>query len=311
MIELRNLKKKYGAVQALADFSLQVPRGALFGLVGPNGAGKSTLLKILATLIRPDSGVAVVDGKDVTRNRRGVRMAMGYQPDVPGLYQQISVEQYLEFFAAAFHLRGEQKRQAVQRALEQSGLHDRRHDEVEALSFGMKQRLVLAKTLIHNPRVLLLDEPATGLDPLARIQLRDQLRALHRDGVTIFISSHILSDLEDICTDVAFIGAGRNVSTPYVAATGEAKGESRNNLLCEMEVLGDMASASQAAAAFSGAKVTGSSSKRLQVEISGGEERAAALLRHMVTAGVAIIRFTCHGPGLEEVYKDIFGGSRP
>ncbi len=272
MIELRNLKKKYGAVQALADFSLQVPRGALFGLVGPNGAGKSTLLKILATLIRPDSGV---------------------------------------FFAAAFHLRGEQKRQAVQRALEQSGLHDRRHDEVEALSFGMKQRLVLAKTLIHNPRVLLLDEPATGLDPLARIQLRDQLRALHRDGVTIFISSHILSDLEDNCTDVAFIGAGRNVSTPYVAATGEAKGESRNNLLCEMEVSGDMASASQAAAAFSGAKVTGSSSKRLQVEISGGEERAAALLRHMVTAGVAIIRFTCHGPGLEEVYKDIFGGSRP
>jgi ABC-2 type transport system ATP-binding protein len=309
MIEVRSVKKKYGRVQALDDFTLQVPRGALFGLVGPNGAGKSTLLKILATLIRPDTGAALIDGKDVRRNSRSVRTIVGYQPDIPGLYQQMSVKQYLEFFAGAFHLRGEQKQDAVRRALEYSGFEDRRHDEVEALSFGMKQRLVLAKTLIHGPRVLLLDEPATGLDPLARIQLRDQLRALQQGGVTILISSHILSDLEDICTDVAFIGAGKNISRPNTAGTEANAGS--GNLLCEMEVLGDAASASRAAETFAGAKVTRSSGKGLQVEIPGGEQQAAALLRHLVTAGIAITRFTSRGPGLEEVYKDIFGGPRP
>ncbi len=309
MIEVRSVKKKYGRVQALNDFSLQVPRGALFGLVGPNGAGKSTLLKILATLIRPDAGAALIDGKDVRRNSRSVRTIVGYQPDIPGLYQQMSVEQYLEFFAGAFHLRGEQKKDAVRRALEHSGFEDRRHDEVEALSFGMKQRLLLAKTLIHNPRVLLLDEPATGLDPLARIQLRDQLRALQQGGVTILISSHILSDLEDICTDVVFIGAGKNISLPN-GARREANAES-SSLLCEMEILGDAASASRAAETFAGAKVMRSSGKALQVEISGGEEQAAALLHHLVTAGIAVTRFTSRGPGLEEVYKDIFGGPRP
>ena len=308
MIEVRNISKRYGRVRALDDFSLQVPRGALFGLVGPNGAGKSTLLKILATLIRPDAGVATVDGKDVTRNPRGIRKSTGYQPDIPGLYQQMTVEQYLQFFAGAFHIRGELRRKAVQHGLEYSGLQDRRYDDVEALSFGMKQRLLLAKTLIHNPVVLLLDEPATGLDPLARIQLRDQLRALHQRGVTILISSHILSDLEDICTDVAFIGSGKNVSrsyTPAGAETGPAA-----TLVCDIEVLADAALASQTTQAFSGAKVTKNSGTALQVELTGGQEEAAALLRHLVSSGVAVIRFTCSGPGLEDVYKDIFGGSR-
>src|SRR5713101_772341 len=310
MIEVRSVKKKYGRVQALNDFSLQVPRGALFGLVGPNGAGKSTLLKILATLIRPDAGAALIDGKDVRRNSRSVRTIVGYQPDIPGLYQQMSMEQYLEFFAGAFHLRGEQKKDAVRRALEHSGFEDRRHDEVEALSFGMKQRLLLAKTLIHGPRVLLLDEPATGLDPLARIQLRDQLRALRDTGVTILVSSHILSDLEDICTDVEFIGSGKNISRSYKATAGESNVESRK-LLCELEVIGEAASASSAAEMFTGAKVTRSSGRALHVEISGDEQQAAALLRHLVMAGIGVTRFTCRGPGLEEVYKDIFGGSRP
>ncbi len=310
MIEVRNIRKKFGRVQALDDFNLQVPGGAVFGLVGPNGAGKSTLLKILATLIRPDAGTATIDGKNVVGQPRSVRTATGYQPDVPGLYQQISVEQYLRFFAAAFHLRGEEKARAIQRALEHSGLAERRHDEVEALSFGMKQRLVLAKTLIHGPRVLLLDEPATGLDPLARIQLRDQLRALRDTGVTILVSSHILSDLEDICTDVEFIGSGKNISRSYKATAGESNVESRK-LLCELEVIGEAASASSAAEMFTGAKVTRSSGRALHVEISGDEQQAAALLRHLVMAGIGVTRFTCRGPGLEEVYKDIFGGSRP
>jgi len=309
MIEIRTIRKKYGRVQALDDFNLQVPRGAIFGLVGPNGAGKSTLLKILATLIRPDGGSASIDGKNVVSEQKNVRAATGYQPDVPGLYQQISVEQYLAFFAAAFHLRGPEKMSAIERALEHSGLAGRRHDEVEALSFGMKQRLVLAKTLIHNPRVLLLDEPATGLDPLARIHLRDQLRALRESGVTILVSSHILSDLEDICTDVAFIGGGRNISRSYKETGAESTAEGRK-LLCELEVIGDAASAHTAATAFQGARVTRNSGNALQVEISGDEQQAAALLRHLVMAGILVSRFTCRGPGLEEVYKDVFGGPR-
>lgn len=167
MIEIESLHKVYGRRPALQNFSLRVDHGELFGLVGPNGAGKTTLIKILATLQAPDSGRALINGRDVVSAGAFVRTVTGYLPDVPGLYQDMRVEEFLEFFADAFHLHEPRRRQAIDRALARAGLAARRNDFVELLSFGMKQRLVLAKTLLHDPRVLLLDEPATGLDPLA------------------------------------------------------------------------------------------------------------------------------------------------
>ena len=241
MIEVTSLGKKYHNHRALENFTLRVEKGELFGLVGPNGAGKTTLIKILATLQPPDGGTARVDGHDVVQEPRAVRAIAGYLPDVPGLYQDMRVEEFLEFFSDAFHLKGPRRRAAIDRALLRSGLGDRRNDFVEQLSFGMKQRLVLAKTLLHDPKVLILDEPATGLDPLARIQLRALLKDLNREGLTIFLSSHILSDLEDICSRVALIAGGHNAAGADGQSVLTISGgfASQPGHFCEIEVSGD------------------------------------------------------------------------
>jgi len=311
MIEIESIGKHYGCRVALENFSLRIESGELFGLVGPNGAGKSTLIKILATLQPPDSGRARVNGKDVTAEPSSVRAVIGYLPDVPGLYQDMRVEEFLEFFADAFHLREPRRRQAVDRALARSGLERRRNDFVEQLSFGMKQRLVLAKTLLHDPPVLLLDEPATGLDPLARIELRELLKELNREGLTIFLSSHILSDLEDICTRVALIADGRNAAGLDGQSVLSLSAPSDSRVACEVEVLGDLQFATRASSGFSGAQLVSTQGQRLRVELPGGSEQGTAWLQHLLSAGVKIVHFDSRGPGLEERYRQAFEKNRP
>lgn len=307
MIEVEQVAKSYSGHCALDGFSLRVEAGELFGLVGPNGAGKTTLIKILATLLPADSGSAQIAGCDVFRAPRAVRAAAGYLPDVPGLYQDMRVEEFLEFFADAFHVKGPHRRAAVDRALNRAGLAERRDAFVEQLSFGMKQKLVLAKTLLHDPKVLLLDEPATGLDPLARIELRELLKALNREGVTILISSHILSDLEDICTRVALIANGRNAAAvdgqSVLILAGSAPPP---NLCCEIQVLGDVQTAAGAAAGLPGARIVSVEGARLHVEVPGGPEQGTALLARLAAAGVTIVHFDSRGPSLEERYRQAF-----
>jgi ABC-2 type transport system ATP-binding protein len=310
MIEVAELRKSFDATQALRGFNLQVPEGELFGLVGPNGAGKTTLIKTLATLLRPQGGKAAIAGLDVAAEPRRVRSIVGYMPDVPGLYHDMRVGEFLEFFADAFQLKGERKRASVERALLQAGLADRRRAFVERLSLGQKQRLILAKTLLHDPKVLLLDEPATGLDPLARIELREQLKALHRGGATILISSHILSDLEDICTCVAFIAEGRNASDSEGRSVLRLAALETPRLICLVEVLGPSAEAANAIGRFPGAEVKEIDGLRLRVEVKGSQEQAAALLRHLVNAGLSIVRFDAGPQGLEERYKEMFTGGQ-
>ena len=200
MIEVNDLRKSYNGSRGLDGFNLKVDKGELFGLVGPNGAGKTTLMKILASLLVPDSGVAQVAGMSVQHNRDAVKTLIGYMPDQPGLYQDMRLREFLQFFADAFHVSKHRQPTTIDSALTRARLRERSDAYVEELSFGMKQRLVLAKTLLHEPKLLLLDEPATGLDPIARLDLRRELQQLNVEGVTILISSHILSDLEDICT---------------------------------------------------------------------------------------------------------------
>lgn len=210
MIEVEQLRKVYDGKAALDGFSLNVASGELFGLVGPNGAGKTTLIKILSTFLPATSGIARVAGMDVRRDREEVKHVVGYMPDQPGLYQEMRILEYLQFFADAFHIPKATQAVRIQEALFRAGLFERKQTFVEELSFGLKQRLLLAKTLLHQPKVLLLDEPATGLDPIARLDLRKQLKQLNAEGVTILISSHILNDLEDICSRVALISGGKH-----------------------------------------------------------------------------------------------------
>lgn len=208
MIELRGLRKRYDATtQALDHLDLTIEPGSLFGYIGPNGAGKSTTIKILATLEYPDRGEARVCGIDVVERPEEARRLIGYMPELFGLYDQLPVAEYLEFFARVYEVPFDR----IDAVIELAGLEPKRDALCGTLSKGNRQRLYLARVLLHDPRVLLLDEPASGLDPLARIELRELLKELHRMGKTILISSHILADLEDICDTVGILEQGRLV----------------------------------------------------------------------------------------------------
>jgi ABC-2 type transport system ATP-binding protein len=308
MIAIEQVRKSYHGVRGLDGFSLRVEQGELFGLVGPNGAGKTTLIKILSTLIRPDGGKAQVAGFDVSTHPQEVKRAVGYMPDQPGLYQDMQVREFLEFFANAFRLPRERRRAAVNLGLERSGLATRSGAFVEELSFGMKQRLFLARTLLHDPKVLLLDEPATGLDPLARIDLRGQLKELNAQGITILISSHILADLQDICTRVALISEGKNAV--------DAEGNNLINLqkpvlarpVYEVEVLGDAVKAAERAGEVAGVQVLEQHPTQIVLEVEGEASEAAKLLRHLVTGGIDVVRFARRVATLEDRYQQAFGG---
>ncbi len=211
MIEITGLTKYYGSLGALVDLHLQIAEGDIFGFIGPNGAGKTTTMRILATLLEPTGGLAVIDGLDVRRNGKGVRRRVGYMPDFMGVYDDLKVFEYLEFFAAAFGIERRKRKAIVEGVLELTDLTTRQASTVDSLSRGMQQRLSLARVLVHDPKVLILDEPASGLDPRARIEIRELLRELKTMGKTIMISSHILSELEEICDHVGIIEHGRLV----------------------------------------------------------------------------------------------------
>jgi ABC-2 type transport system ATP-binding protein len=309
MIEIDGLRKSYRKSRGLDGFSLHLESNELVGLVGPNGAGKTTLIKILATLLPADSGSVRVSGHDVLVDPMAVRASLGYLPDVAGIYQDMRIGEFLEFFADAFRLKEPQRTAAIELALERAGLADRRNDFVEHLSLGWKQRLLLSKILLHEPKLLLLDEPATGLDPLARIQLREQLRRLHAEGVAILISSHILSDLEDICTRIVFIADGKNVQEPQTAAL--AAGARATAVRCGMEFEGPKDAVDRAITGFAGARILERKEGFLLIELPGGSQEASALLRALLAAGITILHFDARGPGLEERYRRAFGDHTP
>ena len=211
MIEIQGLTKYYGSLAALVNLDLGIQEGQIFGFIGPNGAGKTTTMRILATLLEPTSGRAVVDGLDVRRHGRQVRRLVGYMPDFMGVYDDLKVFEYLEFFAAAFDIARAKRRAVIEGVLELTDLQGKRAAAVDSLSRGMQQRLSLARVLVHDPKVLILDEPASGLDPRARIEVRELLRELKNMGKTIMVSSHILSELEEVCDNVGIIENGRLV----------------------------------------------------------------------------------------------------
>jgi len=211
MIEITGLTKYYGSLKALDTLDLFINTGEIFGFIGPNGAGKTTTMRILATLMKPTSGKAVIDGNDVQNCGKAVRRLVGYMPDFMGVYDDLKVFEYLEFFAAAFSIPRAKRAGIVEGVLELTDLTVKRLARVDSLSRGMQQRLQLARVLIHDPKVLILDEPASGLDPRARIEIRELLCELRDMGKTIMISSHILSELEQMCDHVGIIEAGRLV----------------------------------------------------------------------------------------------------
>ncbi len=208
IIQTINLTKRYGKLVALSGLHLNIEDGECFGYIGPNGAGKTTTIRILATLLQPTWGEAKVCGHTVGYESRLIRPLIGYVPDFFGAYEDMVVQEYLEFFASAYNIHGDQRRRVVGDVLELTDLAYKRDSLVDGLSRGMKQRLSVARVLLHDPKVLFLDEPASGLDPRARIEMRELLKELRRMGKTIVISSHILHELAELCTTVGIIERG-------------------------------------------------------------------------------------------------------
>lgn len=233
MIEICNVSKVYKDLVAVNDLSFSIDKGDIFGFIGPNGAGKTTTIKILATLLKPTQGYALVCGYNVLTQADDVKRVMGYMPDNFGVYDDMRVWEYLDFFAAAYKIEKTRRTQIIDDVLELTDLTEKKKAFVESLSKGMKQRLCLAKTLVHDPQVLLLDEPASGLDPRARIELRELLKELRNMGKTILISSHILTELEDFCTKVGIMEKG---NLQFAGSIHEIRDKLRGALVIEVKI---------------------------------------------------------------------------
>ena len=303
----RGVTRQFGDVWAVRGMDLDVPYGRVTALVGPNGAGKTTLMLMLATLLKPTAGRLHVAGFDPTVDPRAVRAATGWMPDTLGMYDQLKVHEYLDFFAEAHHLSREAKAREVPSLLAAVRLAEYGNAPVHVLSRGQKQRLALARALIHRPRVLLLDEPASGLDPRSRIELRDLLRDLASGGVAILVSSHILAELSEMADRAVFVSAGRVVASHEMnelvnlgaAALVAWRVRARDPI-----ALGEaLAELDVAAPNASGAGVPAASDNGGGVELPPmTEEQAADLLSELVGRGVRVVAFGPVGTALESAY---------
>jgi ABC-2 type transport system ATP-binding protein len=312
IVRSQGLVKRYDRTVAVAGLDLSVEPGEIFGLVGPNGAGKTTTLRMLGTLLRPTAGTAEIDGWSVTGNPDEVRRVIGFMPDVFGVYDDMKVWEYLDFFGRCYGLPAAGRRRMIADLLELVDLGDRRDDYVQTLSRGMEQRLCLAHALVHDPKVLLLDEPASGLDPRARVELRELLRELRALGKTILISSHILPELEELCTSVAIVDHGQVLAQGRVADIERRLrfgAVLRVHLLLEGEALEAARDRFNLDPDVASATILADGS--IELGFRGDDEATARLLTTSVSAGLPIVSFARAASDLEELFLQVTSPDRP
>ena len=288
MIVTRDIRVDYDGATAVQGLSFEVGAGEVFGLIGPNGAGKSSTIRVLATIQEPTYGDVRIAGRDVVTETARAREAVGYMPDLAPVDDKLRCWEFLDLFAAAYGMPRHQRRVRVDEVLDEVGLAEKRDARSGTLSRGMKQRLVLAKTVLTEPSVLLLDEPASGLDPMARIQLRDLLRRQADMGRTVLISSHILSELSGFCTSIGIMEKGRMVVSGRL---DEIVRGMHSGVRVVVEVLDGHESAIEIASGCAGVTRVFADGKKILIELEGGDTEAAALLRELVCGGVSVIGF--------------------
>jgi ABC-2 type transport system ATP-binding protein len=306
MIEVIHFTKRYGEFVAVDDLSFTIGQGEIFGFIGPNGAGKSTTIRFLATLLRPTSGEGRIAGHSVVNDPMAVRRVIGFMPDDFGVYDGMKVWEFLDFFAVAYEIPRSHRKQIIGQVLELLELTHKRDDYVNGLSKGMKQRLCLAKTLVHDPPVLILDEPASGLDPRARLEMKALLNELKGMGKTILVSSHILSELADFCTMIGIIERGKLLAAGSIQ---DIQRQLRTHRVLKVRVLDP--TTDRAAAILrddGGVRSVESYDHTLTAEFEGQDDDLARLLNRLVHSGITVQSFAEEALSLEEVFMMITKG---
>lgn len=298
-IETRDLTRRYGQFMAVNGINLQVPLGALYGLIGPNGAGKTTTLRMLAGLLEPSAGDILLNGQPINSDSRELHQQLGYMPDFFGVYEEMLVWEYLDFFARCHGLPAARRKQVTDDLLDLVDLAHKRDDYVETLSRGMRQRLCLAHALVHDPEVLLLDEPASGLDPRARVEMRELLRELGAMGKTVIVSSHILAELAELCDSIGIIEGGRLVASGPIDVISRLAREGRR---LQIKALAPTEIVETILGNQPGVGHIYLVNNHLEVEFMGDDAATAGLLAALVNAGIQVIGFHELSSDLEEVF---------
>ncbi len=307
MIETRKLTKRYGNLIAANEINLSLKEGDVFGFIGPNGSGKTTTMRMIATLLSPDYGEAYVCGKSIYTHPQEIRRLVGYMPDLFGVYDDMTVIEYLEFFAAAYRINGPNRRKVCEEKLELVDMAFKRDAMVNELSRGQTQRIGLARVLLHEPQVLLLDEPASGLDPRARIEIRNLLKRLGEMNKTIIVSSHILPELADVCTRVGMIEKGILIVDGYV---DEVMRKAREALLLHVRVKGDQDKAAKLLEQVDGVESVSIKKGTIDVTLKKETLDYSALPTALVQAGFQITLFREEEVNLETAFMELTKGKQ-
>lgn len=300
MLKIENLCKNYGKFQAVNNLNLHIPKGEIFGFVGPNGAGKTTTMKIICGLLSATSGSAIVDGIDVLHNPRALKSRIGYMPDFFGVYDDLKVIEYLEFYASIYNIRGKESEKVCNDLLELVDLVEKRESYVDSLSRGMKQRLCLARSLVHNPDLLVLDEPASGLDPRARVEMKEILKTLQSMGKTIIISSHILPELAELCTTIGIVERGKLVISGTV---DEIMKKANHSQTLKIKVLGKLDETVQILREYDNlGNIITSGTNIIEASIKGDEAFMSSLLIRLIEEKIPVVSFNQLDGNLEEIF---------
>ncbi|MCI7107776.1 MAG: ABC transporter ATP-binding protein [Lachnospiraceae bacterium] len=306
MLQINHLYKNYGRFQAVQDLNLHIPQGDLFGFVGPNGAGKTTTIRMVCGLMPPTAGNILINGIDALANRREIKKQIGYVPDFFGVYDNLKVKEYMDFYGSMYSMNSRDVEKIMDDLLELVNLSDKKEVYVDTLSRGMKQRLCVARSLIHNPALLILDEPNSGLDPRARVEMKELLLNLKSMGKTIVISSHILSELSEMCNSIGIMNHGRLVAAGRIEdVMGTVFGS--NRLI--ISVGSEMEPAVLMVKEQAGVKVESVGEKEIRIAHTLSEEKIAKMIAHMIQSGVVVTGFHKQEGNLETLFMQLTGGT--
>lgn len=305
MLKIKDLVKHYGSIKALNGLNLEIKQGQLYGFVGPNGAGKTTTMKIISGLLTADQGQIYLDGVDILKHPKYLKQSIGYMPDFFGVYDNLKVIEYMDFFASTYGLYNKSSKSNIAHLLEIVGLDNKREEYVDSLSRGMKQKLCLARTLIHSPKLLILDEPASGMEPRARLEMQDILRRLAYEGVTIIVSSHILSELAEMCSHIGIIDKGEMVLS---GAMEEIVAMQKKATPIIMQLTNGIDTAIKLLKANSRVANIAIQGDRISFHFNGDKMLDSDLLTELITKGAKVASFRRQESNLETIFLQLTDG---